>query len=147
MRRYLDRALHNGVLGTQRGTQPGAMLYMLPLGAGVRKGGGNHGYSNGESHFWCCMGSAIEAFTRLHSSVFYRTSSTATQQKAYALPVAHLSPAHPPALTEPASPTYYLTGTAPLLAGIAPLSVQGGRVSRRRLQRCRRCSRSSTCCS
>ena len=69
---YLDVALHNGVLGTQRGTQPGAMLYMLPLGAGVRKGGGAHGYSNGENHFWCCMGSAIEAFTRLHASVFYR---------------------------------------------------------------------------
>lgn len=65
-------ALHNGVLGTQRGSQPGAMLYMMPLGGGVRKGGGGHGYSNGEGHFWCCMGSGIEAFTKLHSSVFYR---------------------------------------------------------------------------
>ena len=69
---WLDRALHNGVLGTQRGSQPGAMLYMMPLGSGVRKGGGQHGYSNGESHFWCCMGSGIEAFTKLHASVFYR---------------------------------------------------------------------------
>ena len=68
---YLDVALYNGVLGTQRGEQVGAMVYMMPLGGGVSKAGGNHGWSNGESHFWCCMGSAIEAFTRLPASVFY----------------------------------------------------------------------------
>ena len=95
---WYERALHNGVLGTQRGVQPGALLYMLPLGGGVSKAGGNHKWSNGESRaqlrsnpsharrcpptrlpltlvccgadFWCCMGSAIEAFTRLHHAVF-----------------------------------------------------------------------------
>ena len=72
---WLDSALYNGVLGTQRGVQPGAMVYMMPLGGGVSKAGGNHGYSNSESHFWCCMGSAIEAFTKLHASVFYRRPS------------------------------------------------------------------------
>ena len=68
---WLDRALYNGVLGTQRGKQPGAMVYMMPLGGGVSKAGGNHGFSNGENHFWCCTGSGIEAFTRMHASVFY----------------------------------------------------------------------------
>lgn len=29
---WLDVALYNGVLGTQRGKQAGAMVYMLPLG-------------------------------------------------------------------------------------------------------------------
>ena len=46
---WYERALHNGVLGTQRGVQPGAMVYMLPLGGGVSKAGGNHKWSNGES--------------------------------------------------------------------------------------------------
>ena len=34
-------------------TLAGAMLYMLPLGGGVSKAGGNHKWSNGENHFWC----------------------------------------------------------------------------------------------
>ena len=36
---YYERTLYNAVLGTQRGTQPGEMLYMFPLGAGVSKAG------------------------------------------------------------------------------------------------------------
>ena len=27
---WIERAMHNGVLGTQRGVQPGAMVYMMP---------------------------------------------------------------------------------------------------------------------
>jgi hypothetical protein len=44
---WLDRATYNGVLGTQRGVQPGAMLYMSPLGGGVSKARGNHGWCGG----------------------------------------------------------------------------------------------------
>ena len=90
---WLDAAMHNGVLGTQRGTQPGAMLYMMPLGAGVRKGGGGHGYSHPENHFWCCMGSAIEAFTKLHSSVFFRRTAAGANSGLHELYVLQLIPA------------------------------------------------------
>ncbi|KAL1522852.1 hypothetical protein AB1Y20_017819 [Prymnesium parvum] len=69
---WIERAMHNGVLGTQRGVQPGAMVYMLPQGGGVSKAGGNHGFSRPLDHFWCCVGSGIEAFTRLQHGVFWR---------------------------------------------------------------------------
>ena len=36
---YYERTLYNAVLGTQRGTNPGQMLYMFPLGSGVSKAG------------------------------------------------------------------------------------------------------------
>ena len=68
---WYETALHNGVLGTQRGSQPGAVLYMMPLGGGVSKRGGAKGWSNTEHHFWCCMGSAAEAFGRLHHAVWW----------------------------------------------------------------------------
>ena len=73
---WYERALYNGVLGTQRGTQPGALIYMLPLGGGVSKAGGSHGWSNTYGHFWCCMGSAIEAFGRLNQAVFWLGGSS-----------------------------------------------------------------------
>ena len=47
---------------------------MLPLGGGVSKAGGAHGWSNTERHWWCCMGSAIEAFGRLHHATFWLLS-------------------------------------------------------------------------
>ena len=34
---YFERTLLNAVLGTQRGTTPGSMLYMLPMGSGVSR--------------------------------------------------------------------------------------------------------------
>lgn len=36
---YYERTLYNAVLGTQRGANPGEMLYMFPLGSGVSKAG------------------------------------------------------------------------------------------------------------
>ena len=78
-RRGVERTLLNAVLGTQRGTTPGSMLYMLPMGSGVSKAGisnapQGHHWSDGEHHFWCCQGSGIEAFARIHDSVFWRLS-------------------------------------------------------------------------
>lgn len=54
---YYERTLYNAVLGTQRGTHPGQMLYMMPLGAGVSKAGipdapQGHHWSDDEHHFW-----------------------------------------------------------------------------------------------
>ena len=67
----------NAVLGTQRGSVPGAMAYMYPMGAGVSKQGipnapQGHHWSDAEHHFWCCQGSGVEAFARLADSVFWR---------------------------------------------------------------------------
>ena len=44
--------------GTQRGSVPGAMAYMYPMGAGVSKQGipnapQGHHWSDAEHHFWC----------------------------------------------------------------------------------------------
>eukprot|EP00966_Prymnesium_polylepis_P273322 6314310-Prymnesium_polylepis.1 len=73
---YYERTLHNAVLGTQRGTLPGQMLYMMPMGSGVSKAGipnapQGHHWSDAEHHFWCCQGSGIEAFAKLADSIFW----------------------------------------------------------------------------
>ncbi|KAL1520575.1 hypothetical protein AB1Y20_022151 [Prymnesium parvum] len=73
---YYERTLHNAVLGSQRGTLPGQMLYMMPMGSGVSKAGipnapQGHHWSDAEHHFWCCQGSGIEAFARLADSIFW----------------------------------------------------------------------------
>ena len=77
---YHERALFNSVLGTQRGDRPGEMLYWLPLGAGVSKmdlrrphhgDGQQHGWSIPHGDFWCCVGSGLEAFSRLADSTFF----------------------------------------------------------------------------
>ena len=60
---YWERALFNGVLGTQRGTMVGEMTYMYPLGGGVSKAGipnagQGHHWSDADHCFWCCQGDA-----------------------------------------------------------------------------------------
>ena len=57
--------------------QPGAYLYFLPLGGGVSKNGGAHRWSDPTNSFWCCVGSAVEAFGRLHHGVFWRRAPDA----------------------------------------------------------------------
>jgi len=54
---YYERALVNGVLGTQRGQQPGVMIYMLPMAPGASKARSYHGWGNKFDSFWCCYGS------------------------------------------------------------------------------------------
>ena len=80
---FHERALFNSVLGTQRGEQPGEMLYWLPLGAGVSKmdlrhpthgDGQQHGWSHPHGDFWCCVGSGLEAFAKLGDSTFFRAA-------------------------------------------------------------------------
>lgn len=53
---YYERAIVNGVLSIQRGTDPGIMIYMLPLGVGVSKAKSYHGWGTQFSSFWCCYG-------------------------------------------------------------------------------------------
>ncbi|KAK1305915.1 hypothetical protein QJS10_CPA10g00146 [Acorus calamus] len=68
---YYERALTNGVLGIQRGTEPGVMIYMLPLGPGVSKAHTYHGWGTPFDAFWCCYGTGIESFSKLGDSIYF----------------------------------------------------------------------------
>lgn len=69
---YYERALTNGVLGIQRGTEPGRMIYMLPLGKGVSKAVTYHGWGTPYDAFWCCYGTGIESFSKLGDSIYFQ---------------------------------------------------------------------------
>ncbi|KAK4275349.1 hypothetical protein QN277_018446 [Acacia crassicarpa] len=68
---YYERALTNGVLGIQRGTNPGVMIYMLPQGRGVSKATSWHGWGTKFESFWCCYGTGIESFSKLGDSIYF----------------------------------------------------------------------------
>lgn len=53
---YYERALTNGVLGIQRGTDPGVMIYLLPLRPGASKARTIHKWGTKFDSFWCCYG-------------------------------------------------------------------------------------------
>ena len=75
---YIERALFNGVLGSQRGIEPGSMLYFFPLGNGVSKRAPqswrHSGWSTAHGDYWCCQGTGIEAFARLPEHIFLQSS-------------------------------------------------------------------------
>lgn len=56
---YYERALTNGVLGIQRGTEPGVMIYLLPLGPGSSKERTYHHWGTPFHSFWCCYGTGL----------------------------------------------------------------------------------------
>ncbi|RZC83104.1 hypothetical protein C5167_045893 [Papaver somniferum] len=68
---YYERALTNGVLSIQRGTDPGVMIYMLPLGHGESKARSYHGWGTKFQSFWCCYGTGIESFSKLGDSIYF----------------------------------------------------------------------------
>lgn len=59
---YYERALTNGVLSIQRGTDPGVMIYMLPQGPGKSKATSYHGWGTKFDSFWCCYGTGNVTF-------------------------------------------------------------------------------------
>ncbi|RZB74453.1 uncharacterized protein LOC114380264 isoform X1 [Glycine soja] len=68
---YYERALTNGVLSIQRGTDPGVMIYMLPLGFAVSKARTGHSWGTQFDSFWCCYGTGIESFSKLGDSIYF----------------------------------------------------------------------------
>ncbi|KAH7543577.1 hypothetical protein FEM48_Zijuj02G0198600 [Ziziphus jujuba var. spinosa] len=68
---YYERALTNGVLSIQRGTDPGVMVYMLPLNSGSSKSRSYHGWGRPFEDFWCCYGTGIESFSKLGDSIYF----------------------------------------------------------------------------
>ncbi|KAM7279054.1 hypothetical protein ACFE04_006188 [Oxalis oulophora] len=73
---YYERALTNGVLGIQRGTEPGVMIYMLPLASGVSKAVSYHGWGTKFDSFWCCYGTGIESFSKLGDSIYFEEGNS-----------------------------------------------------------------------
>lgn len=59
---YYERALTNGVLGIQRGTDPGVMIYMLLLASGSTKDWGTPFDS-----LWCCYGTGLVSIAHFFS--------------------------------------------------------------------------------
>ncbi|KAG2656698.1 hypothetical protein PVAP13_1KG103131 [Panicum virgatum] len=68
---YYERALINGVLSIQRGTNPGVMIYMLPQAPGHSKAVSYHGWGTKYDSFWCCYGTGIESFSKLGDSIYF----------------------------------------------------------------------------
>lgn len=66
---YYERALTNGVLGIQRGTEPGVMIYMLPLGRGKSKAVSYHGWGTKFNSFWCCYGTGLGLIVQIELSL------------------------------------------------------------------------------
>jgi hypothetical protein len=62
---YYERALWNGMLGTQN-PEDGTSLYYVPLGAGYWKLFGSPLHS-----FWCCTGTGVESFAKLGDSIYF----------------------------------------------------------------------------
>lgn len=67
---YYERALTNGVLSIQRGTDPGVMIYMLPQGPGKSKATSYHGWGTKFDSFWCCYGTGSVTFYLNLCSIF-----------------------------------------------------------------------------
>ncbi|KAH9741132.1 proline-tRNA ligase (DUF1680) [Citrus sinensis] len=68
---YYERSLTNGVLGIQRGTEPGVMIYLLPLAPGSSKERSYHHWGTPSDSFWCCYGTGIESFSKLGDSIYF----------------------------------------------------------------------------
>ncbi|KAF7110326.1 hypothetical protein CFC21_110454 [Triticum aestivum] len=79
---HYERLLINGIMGNQRGTQPGVMIYFLPMGPGRSKSisGGPPsglppknpgGWGGPNDTFWCCYGTGIESFSKLGDTIYF----------------------------------------------------------------------------
>ena len=71
---HYERLLINGIMGNQRGTQPGVMLYFLPMGPGRSKSVSGRppsglppmnpgGWGGPNDTFWCCYGTGNSSWT------------------------------------------------------------------------------------
>jgi hypothetical protein len=62
---YYERALFNGILGTQHPAD-GNKLYYVPLASGYWKL-----FGTPTQDYWCCTGSGCESFARLGDSIYF----------------------------------------------------------------------------
>ena len=62
---YYERALFNGILGTQN-PEDGMLMYYVPLETGHTKT-----FGKPYDSFWCCYGTGIESFSKLGDSIYF----------------------------------------------------------------------------
>ena len=65
----------NGIIGVQRPNSPGVSIYMNPLGAGVSRLSGAHSWGTPFDSFWCCYGTAVESFSKLGDSIYFKDTA------------------------------------------------------------------------
>ena len=63
---YYERALLNGILGTQHPSD-GMTVYYVPLASGYWKL-----FGRPRDAFWCCTGTGLESFAKLGDSVYFQ---------------------------------------------------------------------------
>uniref|UniRef100_A0ACD5UHS1 Uncharacterized protein n=1 Tax=Avena sativa TaxID=4498 RepID=A0ACD5UHS1_AVESA len=79
---HYERLLINGIMGNQRGTEPGVMIYFLPMGPGRSKSISGAppsglppkmpgGWGGPNDTFWCCYGTGIESFSKLGDTIYF----------------------------------------------------------------------------
>jgi DUF1680 family protein len=68
---YYERTIVNGILGVQRGKDPGVMIYMLPQAPGSSKAVSYHGWGTPYDSFWCCYGTGNLGATDLKCAVLH----------------------------------------------------------------------------
>jgi hypothetical protein len=66
---YYERALFNGILGTQ-GPKPGMLMYFVPMGTGYSKS-----FGSPYGAFWCCYGTGVESFSKLNDSIYFHDNN------------------------------------------------------------------------
>lgn len=64
---YYERALFNGMLGTQHPAD-GEKLYYTPLASGFWRY-----FGTPDKGFWCCHGSGVESFSKFGDSIYFRS--------------------------------------------------------------------------
>jgi hypothetical protein len=70
---YYERALYNHILASVAENDPGN-TYHVPLNPAARKQFGNAGMDG----FTCCNGTALESNTKLHDSIYFKSSDNRT---------------------------------------------------------------------
>ncbi len=63
---FYERALFNGILGTQ-GPQPGQLQYYVAMASGYPRV-----FGTPDNSFWCCYGTGVESFSKLGDSIYFQ---------------------------------------------------------------------------
>lgn len=67
---YYERALYNGILGTQN-PETGLTQYHLALAGGYYKT-----FATPMDSFWCCTGTGVESFAKFGDSIYFHNADT-----------------------------------------------------------------------
>ncbi|MCX5771353.1 MAG: glycoside hydrolase family 127 protein [Candidatus Hydrogenedentes bacterium] len=62
---FYERALFNGILGTQ-GPHPGELQYYVAMAPGYPRT-----FGTPDNSFWCCYGTGVESFAKLGDSIYF----------------------------------------------------------------------------